>query len=150
MNAPVSVNPTAPNLAPQSAQDSPAQNSDIFKSIIRRFLLGIPVGVAAGLIIALIGNQLVLGGRARDTALGIGALFGAILGAFIFPISKVRFIKIVLLSIPIGAFVGLIIALIGNQLVLGGRSWDSAAGAGLVLGGILGAIILPIIRYAWK
>lgn len=150
IRSPIPLNAPTPNPAPQVAQVSPDQKSDNFKRFIRRFLLGIFIGAPTGLIVGLIGNQLLLGGKNLADAAFAGAIIGAILGAIILPISRVRFIKRVLLDILIGAPVGLIIALIGNQLILGGMSRGDAAFAGLLCGAILGAIILPGIRYAWK
>jgi hypothetical protein len=147
---PLPLNPPFPYPSPQWSQASPDQKPDKLKRFIRRFFLGILIGAPVGLIIGLVGNQLLLGGRNLAEAAFDGPIIGALLGAIILPISGVRVIKRVLLDFLIGAPAGLIIALIGNQIVLGGRSRAEAAFAGLLCGAILGAIILPIIRYAWK
>ena len=150
IRSPFPLNHPTPNPAPQFGEFSSDQKSGAFKMFIRRFLLGILIGAPTGVIIGLVGNQLILNGRnLADAGFG-GAIIGAILGAIILPISRVRFIKRILLDFLIGAPIGLIIALIGNQLILNGRQRAEAGFGGLVFGAILGAIILPVIRYARK
>jgi hypothetical protein len=151
IRSPFPLNPPTPKPAPhQLGEFSPDQKSGTFKMFTRRFLLGILFGAPAGLIIGLVGNQLILEGRHRADAAFGGLIFGAILGAIILPISKVRFIKRTFLDLLIGAPIGLTIALIGNQLILGGRQRADAGLGGILFGAILGAIILPVIRYARK
>lgn len=150
IRSPFPLNPSTPYPAPQLGSSTPDQKPGAFKMFIRRFLLGILIGVPAGLIIGFVGNQLILDGRNRSAALFGGAVFGAILGAIILPISRVRFIKRIFLDFLIGAPIGLVVALIGNQLILDGKHRAEAGFGGLMIGAILGALILPVIRYARK
>jgi hypothetical protein len=88
IRAPFTPNLPTQNPALQWGGFRPDQKSGEVKTFIRRFLLGILIGAPAGLIIGLIGNQIIFGGKHRgDAALG-GIVFGAVLGSIILPVIR--------------------------------------------------------------